>query len=103
VLQWYLTYRFLGLEMLRTIFLEQFVFRFQLIVKVVTKQPAVGAADLVRAVHNAFDRWTHRRSVAHFSFLRPVSHHHQKLDTSVFSAAYAAVRKCESSTDHVRY
>jgi hypothetical protein len=49
-------HRFLGLEMLWTIFLEQFVFRFEPIFEVITNQSAVGSVDLVRAIHNAFDR-----------------------------------------------
>jgi hypothetical protein len=49
-------HRFLGLEMLWTIFIEQFVFRFEPIFEVVANQPAVGAVDLMSAIHNAFDR-----------------------------------------------
>lgn len=49
-------HRLLGLEMLWTIVLEQFVFCFEPIFKVITNQSAVGAVDLSRAIHKAFDR-----------------------------------------------
>jgi hypothetical protein len=46
---------FLGLEMLWTIFLEQFVFRFEPIFEVITNQSAVGAVDLVSAMQDFFN------------------------------------------------
>jgi hypothetical protein len=46
---------FLGLEMLWTIFLDKFVFRFEPIFEVITNQSAVGAVDLVSAMQDFFN------------------------------------------------